>query len=122
MSTTKPTTSAIKSAFPKAEKREGARRVRDDKVALMHTDDYICVEPSTPLQQAIELMKEDEGGCAIVCDGGRVIGIFTERDLLTNIIGKDVDLNAPVSNWMSPAVSTLTPGATIGEAVSMMNE
>ena len=92
-------------------KTEGLRRVRDDKVNLMQTDDYVCIEPSTPLRQAIEVMKQDEGGCAIVCADDRVVGIFTERDLLTKIIGEEIDLNAPVSNWMSPVVSTLTPDA-----------
>jgi CBS domain-containing protein len=105
----------------KVAKTEGLRRVRDDKVNLMHTDDYVCIEPSTPLRQAIEVIKQDEGGCAIVCEGDRVVGIFTERDLLTKIIGEQIDLHDPVSNWMSPAVSTLTLDATIGDAVDMMN-
>lgn len=103
-------------------KTEGSRRVRADKVSAMHTDDYVCIETTTPLAAAIEAMKKDEGGCAIVCEGVRVVGIFTERDLLTKIVGNDVDMQAPVSNWMSPAVSTLTPDATIGDAVGMMNE
>ena len=66
--------------------------------------------------------EKDEGGCAIVCEAERVVGIFTERDLLTKIVGADVDLRSPVSQWMSPVVSTLTRDATIGDAVSMMNE
>ncbi len=90
---------------------------------MLDTDDYVCIEPSTPLSRAIEIMKQDEGGCAIVCDENRtVVGIFTERDLLNRIVGQSVDPNAPVSNWMSPAVATLEPTASIGEAVSMMNE
>ena len=105
-----------------AAKTEGRRRTREDSVRLMQTDDYVSIEPTTPLAKAIELMKQDEGGCAIVCEQGRVVGIFTERDLLTKIIGEPVDMNAPVSNWMSPIVSTLTPDATIGDAVDMMNE
>jgi CBS domain-containing protein len=99
-----------------------ASRIREDKVSLMETDDYVCVEPSAPLAAAIEVMRKDEGGCAIVCEGRRIVGIFTERDLLTKVIGEDVDLNAPVSNWMSPVVGTLSPDATIGEAVRMMND
>ena len=99
-----------------------AARIREDKVSLMETDDYVCVEPSAPLSAAIEIMKKDEGGCAIVCEGRRIVGIFTERDLLTKVIGEDVDLNGPVSNWMSPVVGTLSPDATIGDAVRMMNE
>jgi len=67
-------------------------------------------------------MKQDEGGCAIVCEGDRVVGIFTERDLLTKIVSQDVDLSTPVSQWMSPVVATLTPSSTIGDAVAIMNE
>jgi CBS domain-containing protein len=74
------------------------------------------------LAAALDVMKKDEGGCAIVCEGDRIVGIFTERDLLTKVIGQDVDLSGPVSQWMSPVVGTLSPDATIGEAVRMMND
>jgi CBS domain-containing protein len=103
-------------------KTDTSRHARQDSVSLMETDDYFCLVPSDPLFKAIEVMKEDEGGCAIICESGRVVGIFTERDLLTKIIGESVDMNAPVSNWMSPVVATLTPEATIGDAVAIMNE
>src|SRR5512132_1717879 len=87
-------------------KTEASRHARRDRVSLMETDDYVCLEPSDSLSKAIEVMKQDEGGCAIVCREGRVVGIFTERDLLTKIIGQTVDLNEPVSDWMSPGVAT----------------
>ena len=104
-------------------KTASSRKAREDRVSSMETDDYVCIAPATPLQSAIETMKQDEGGCAIVCaEDGSVVGIFTERDLLTKIVGQNADLNAPVSNWMSPVVATLTPEATIGDAVSIMNE
>jgi CBS domain-containing protein len=98
------------------------RHARAESVSQMQTDDYVCIEPSTPLSQAIEVMKRDEGGCAIICEGDRVVGIFTERDLLTKIVGQSVDMSAPVRNWMSPVVATLTPEATIGDAVMVMND
>ncbi len=104
-------------------KTMSTQAARQDSVSMMETDDYVCIEPSTPLYQAIEVMKQDEGGCAIVCAQDQsVVGIFTERDLLTRIVGQGVDGNDPVSNWMSPVVATLEPEATIGEAVAVMNE
>ncbi len=104
-------------------KTASSRKARQDSVSSMETDDYVCIAPSTPLSKAIEAMKQDEGGCAIVCeDDSRIVGIFTERDLLTKIVGQDADFDAPVSQWMSPVVATLTPEATIGEAVRMMND
>src|SRR5215470_10761466 len=94
----------------------------DQKVSVLPTDDYVVVSPFTPLSQAIEAMKKDEGGCVIVLDDGRVAGIFTERDLLTRVLGAEVDLESPIKHWMQPLVETLTPEATIGEAVRLMNE
>lgn len=104
-------------------KTVSSRKARADSVTSMETDDFVCIAAATPLSQTIEMMKQDEGGCAIVCqDDGSVVGIFTERDLLTKIVGQDVDLSTPVSDWMSPVVATLTPEATIGDAVNIMND
>ena len=99
--------------FPKA---------RDQRVSVLQTGDYIAVSPYTPLSQAIEAMKTDEGGCVIITDDGRVVGIFTERDLLIKVIGRDADGSTPISEWMQPAVETLTQEATVGDAVRLMNE
>lgn len=98
------------------------RKAREQKVKVMETDDYAFVSPYTPLSQAIEVMKEDEGGCVIISDDGRVAGIFTERDLLSRVMGEAVDMNAPIRDWMQPAVETLSAEASIGEAVRLMNE
>jgi CBS domain-containing protein len=97
-------------------------KAREQKVRVLETSDYVVVSPFTPLSQAIEAMKSDEGGCVIVSDDGRIAGIFTERDLLTKIVGQEVDLNSPISQWMHAAVETLSPDATIGDAVKLMNE
>lgn len=105
-----------------ADKTDQPRRAREDSITLLETADYVCVGPSTPLSEAIELMKDDEGGCAIVCEGKRVVGVFTERDLLMKVIGEEVDPGTPVSQLMSPVVATLDARATIGDAVSVMNE
>lgn len=106
-----------------AEKTDAPHRARHDSVTLLETDDFFCVRPDAPLTEAIEQMKRDEGGCVIICDeGGRIVGIFTERDLLNKVVGESVDMNAPVSRFMSQAVETLTADATIGDAVRMMNE
>ncbi len=94
----------------------------DQRVSVLQTDDYVAISPYTPLSQAIEAMKGDEGGCVIISDDGRVAGIFTERDLLTKVLGENVDLESPISEWMQPVVETLSSAATVGDAVRLMNE
>lgn len=105
-----------------AGKMDGVRMGRDQSVTVLQTDDYVAVSPHTPLSNAIEAMKADEGGCVIISDDGRVAGIFTERDLLTKVLGQDVDPDSPITLWMQPAVETLSREATVGEAVRLMNE
>lgn len=107
---------------PDGSPRASLPKARDQRVSVLETDDYIAVSPHTPLSQAIEAMKTDEGGCVIISDDGRVAGIFTERDLLTKVLGENANLDSPISEWMQPKVETLTPDATIGEAVRLMNE
>jgi CBS domain-containing protein len=102
--------------------RASLAKARDQRVSVLQTDDYIAISPHTPLSQAIEAMKTDEGGCVIISDDGRVAGIFTERDLLTKVLGENANLDSPISEWMQPKVETLSPDATIGEAVRLMNE
>src|SRR6266850_1868448 len=94
----------------------------DQKVSALPTDDYVAVSRFTPLSQAIEAMKKDEGGCVIITDDGRVAGIFTERDLLTKVSAEEVDMQSPIEMWMQSKVETLSPEATIGDAVRLMNE
>lgn len=103
------------------DKTDPPRRIRQDSISHLETDDYVCIEPTTPLSEAIEHMKRDEGGCAIVCEEGRIVGIFTERDLITKVVGEGTDMSAEVRRFMTPAVETLSMDATIGDAVELMN-
>ena len=105
-----------------AAKLEAPRQAREQMVRILPTDDYVAVSPYTPLSQAIEAMKNDEGGCVIISDDGRVAGIFTERDLINRVFGEEIDLESPISQWMQPAVETLSPEATVGDAVRLMKK
>jgi CBS domain-containing protein len=107
-----------------SDKTDAPRRARRDAVSLLETGGYVCVEPSTPLSEAIEQMKQDDAeGCVMICEAsGRIAGIFTEDDVLAKIVGEQMDMNAPISNYMSPAGATLAPDATLGDAVRLMNE
>lgn len=105
-----------------ADKTDAPRRIRKESVSLLDASDFLCVEPSVTLFETIRRMKESERGAAVVCEGKRIVGIFTEHDFLTKIAGEEVDMNRPVQEWMTKDIQTLAPGATIGDAVRVMNE
>ena len=46
------------------------------------------VDPTTAVADAIRQMHEEGTDCLLVCDGGRLVGIFTDRDAVVRVAGQ----------------------------------
>jgi CBS domain-containing protein len=58
----------------------------DDKIAVLGPAEAICLRDSATVSEAIEQMLARRQAGVLVVDGdGRLIGIFTERDVLTRV-------------------------------------
>jgi CBS domain-containing protein len=53
----------------------------------------ITCEPSATVRQAIEVMQRQRIGCILVVDQDRLVGVFTERDVLTKVAAQEVDID-----------------------------
>lgn len=72
---------------------------------------------------AVDLMNHSHVGSVLVLDQGELAGIFTERDVLVRIVAAGRDPNETrVGEVMTPHVNTLTPDATIADAMKIMTE
>lgn len=51
----------------------------------------LSVSPEATVAEAVELMRQARQGCVLVRSGSALVGIFTERDVLTRIVrpGRD---------------------------------
>jgi CBS domain-containing protein len=81
------------------------------------------VTPDSSVKEAIAIMKEKGIGAVLVCekDPHRMLGIFTERDLLLRVAGKGWDLDEhKVSEVLTANPDCLTPRDTVGFALKMM--
>lgn len=62
----------------------------------------VTVGPTTPVLDAARLMAAHQIGAVPVVDGGRLAGIFTERDVLARVVAAGLDPAAtPVRDVMS---------------------
>src|SRR5882672_5924195 len=69
--------------IPSADAAEGlARSVMEDNLNQLEQDLAISVAPDTPALEVARLMKNANSGCALVVDGAKLVGIFTEHDVL----------------------------------------
>ncbi|RMD98323.1 MAG: CBS domain-containing protein [Deltaproteobacteria bacterium] len=90
---------------------------------LRHLDlkEPLRVSRTDSLGNVIERMQEERRACVLVCDGDRLVGIFTERDVLLEVVGRGEPSDAPIERFMTPDPMVLSLDDTIGTAVARMD-
>lgn len=82
----------------------------------------VHVEPEATVLTAIRRMAETEVGSVAVCDGSRLVGIFTERDVL-RLAGDSAALDqVRVADAMTSQVITVSPDADLVSTARLMGE
>lgn len=81
------------------------------------------VSTDTPIVEVAKLMKKMNIGSVPVCEGNRVIGILTDRDIVLREVamGKEID-KVVAKDVMTVGLSTATPEMDIHEAARIMAE
>ena len=80
----------------------------------------VAVEPTATVAEAATLMGEHQVGSALVLEGGRATGIFTERDILRALASDFDAAHHPVADWMTHDPKTVDSDAKVGTARDMM--
>jgi CBS domain-containing protein len=82
-----------------------------------------AVHPESTVAEAIRLMLASRVGAVVVVDANRVVGIFTERDVLKKLAlsGRDPE-KLPVSELMTTPVETASLQSSPGDALVSMLE
>jgi CBS domain-containing protein len=82
----------------------------------------ITVAIHTPVSEAVHLMQTKRIGCVLVTSHDKLLGIFTERDVLKKILGAAFDLRqTPVSEVMTINPQALNEDDTIAYALNFMD-
>jgi CBS domain-containing protein len=81
--------------------------------AILGDRETVVVDPDSSVLQAAKLMSQRGIGGVPVVDGGRVAGIFTERDILSRIVAQGRD---PAQTLVADVMSTDLIVADVEEA------
>ncbi len=106
----------------------GARfhlRLDSETVADVVSANPVCVDHQATLREVLRTLRSLSRGCALVCEQGKLIGIFTERDALRLFAqigaGKLHLLDQPIGSLMVPNPVTISTSATVAEAIRIMS-
>lgn len=85
--------------------------------------DVLTVDPDSSIHEAIQKMAEISAGTAVVMEGGAVVGILSERDVIRKILlqTKCMDSNT-VRDIMTTELTTITPETSLDKCMKIITE
>ncbi len=115
--------SLMKLDVPHPEISEGlARSVMEDDLRKLEPEDCVNVGPDDAVSDVVRRMREARTGCALVLDDGRLVGIFTEHDILTRLTGASAVAGSTlIRGLMSPNPDTLREADSVAAALNRMS-
>jgi CBS domain-containing protein len=91
-------------------------------ISEIMTRDVAVIEPGADLRRAATMMRDLNVGALPVCDGIRLAGMITDRDIVVRAIAKGVTPDAKVADVMSKEVSWCFEDQTPGEVLQLMGD
>jgi CBS domain-containing protein len=80
------------------------------------------VGPEATVLEALRIMSERSIGVVLVVEEGRIAGIFSERDLVTDLVYHDCrSILGPIREYMTSPVYFVTPEQTLEDCMVVMN-
>jgi len=90
---------------------------------VMDKRKLLLAEPTMTVRKAAEAMAKRGVGAALVVDDGRLVGIFTERDIVFRVVAPGLDAaRTAVREVMTREPKSIAPDKTYGVAMLLMHE
>ncbi|MCA9113471.1 MAG: CBS domain-containing protein [Planctomycetaceae bacterium] len=79
------------------------------------------LQPDDTVAAAADEMRNASHGCSLICEHGRLVGIFTERDLL-GVLGSGRGLDTALRDVMTSDPKTVSTQDTLFNAIRWMDQ
>ncbi len=97
--------------------------IKSIKIGQIVNPRLIQAPPEITVRTAVEIMQNNKSGYIVVADHQKkVVGIFTETDVLQKIFGKKDVWDKPVSQFMTHNPKVLSVRDTVGQAIELMGK
>ena len=93
------------------------------KVRDIGIKEIFSAEPSTDLSEIASMMKRYDVGTIPVCEGDKLLGMVTDRDIVTSCVADNMNPKKCLAKeFMTTDLTTVTPDIDLGEAAALMGQ
>jgi len=83
---------------------------------------HVAVGPDSSVEDTVRAMSAAGRSCACIVDGGELLGIFTQRDVLMRVLGRSAGWGVPIGDEMTKSVRTIRGGECVSDGLAIMND
>jgi CBS domain-containing protein len=99
-----------------------AKTLKIDSVSRLHPTPPLRMGPTQTVAEAVRLMRQEKVGCLLVCEGEKLVGILTERDLMRRVLAAGKPLTSAVAECMTPHPVVVDRKEPVGAVIRRMEE
>ncbi len=93
----------------------------DNPISSLGLRKPVSVGGETSIAASLQLMKDEKIGCLLITEDDKLMGIFTERDIIRRIVGKNLSHeDIEVQDYMTSDPDTLQEDAPLAFALNYM--
>jgi CBS domain-containing protein len=97
------------------------RDLQAEQVAHLDLSVFTTAASGASVAAVLEQMRKEGPGCALITRAGQLVGIFTERDALLNVVDRPETWSGPIDSVMTPQPQTVGPSDSVAAALRLMN-
>ena len=101
--------------------RDVGRELLETPLSDLKRAPAVTVSPEATVTAAADVMRKKRISAVLVKKGKKLVGIFTERDLVSRAMATKAWGRAPVKKFMTPSPETLKPGDPVAYALNKMS-
>lgn len=90
------------------------------KVSEVMTAQVVTAKPTTSIKDVARTMSEIDSGVIPIAEGGKVLGLVTDRDIVVRVVAEGGSLDSPVSEIMSDDVQSCGAEDNLADATAKM--
>jgi CBS domain-containing protein len=83
---------------------------------------HVAVGPDSSVEDTVRAMSAAGRSCACIVDGGELLGIFTQRDVLMRVLGRSTGWGVPIGDEMTRSLRTMRSGESVSDGLAIMND
>ncbi len=97
-------------------------KLREVSVSRLDLSGFVRSRADTTIAEVLKLLRTTKVSAVLVVDGDELLGIFTERDVLTKVADNPETWQRPVADFMTRNPQVMRPDLPVNEALLLMTE